>query len=144
MTAAQDTSSDQLASSYLDLVEFLLLSKRQIVTIGAEHNLTAMQAMTLFLLNRPRPMRDFIAIFHCDPSNVTGIIDGLEEKQLAERSENPADRRIKMVQLTPTGSKLRTALLTRLVGPDSYILASLSPAEVAQLVGLVHKITRHS
>jgi DNA-binding MarR family transcriptional regulator len=138
------SSNTHLEQSYLALVEFLLLSKRQIVEIGQEHNLTAMQAMTLFLLDRPRPMRDFITIFNCDPSNVTGIVDGLEQKQLAERGENPTDRRIKMIELKPEGTKIRTALVHQLVGPKSYILGNLTPDEVDQFIALTQKITRQS
>jgi hypothetical protein len=116
------SSNTHLEQSYLALVEFLLLSKRQIVEIGQEHNLTAMQAMTLFLLDRPRPMRDFITIFNCDPSNVTGIVDGLK----------------------PEGTKIRTALVHQLVGPKSYILGNLTPDEVDQFIALTQKITRQS
>jgi DNA-binding MarR family transcriptional regulator len=136
-----DTNSPNLESSYLALVEYLMLSKHQIVAVGAEHDLTGVQAMTIFFLDHPRPMRELTAIFNCDPSNITGIIDGLEEKQLAERCENPTDRRVKMVQLQPKGAAFRTTLLNHLVGPGSLILGKLSPTEVSQFITLVNKIS---
>ena len=127
--------------SYMALVEFLMLNKRQVVEQGSRYGLTAMQTMTLFLLDHPRPMNSLRKIFNCDASNVTGIVDGLEQKQLARRFENPDDRRIKMVQLLPKGRRERTALLNKLAGPGSYILSHLSPREVTQFISLVKKIT---
>lgn len=38
-------------------------------------------------------------------SRVTKIIDGLIEKELAQRFEDPKDARIKLITLTPTGRK---------------------------------------
>jgi DNA-binding MarR family transcriptional regulator len=136
-----DTNSPNLESSYLALVEFLMLTKHQIVAVGADHELTGIQAMTIFFLDHPRPMRELTAIFNCDPSNITGIIDGLVEKKLAERCENLSDRRVKMVQLLPKGTAFRTALLNHLVGPGSLILGKLDANEVAQFVSLISKIT---
>ncbi len=139
-----DSTTPKLEASYLALVEFLMLSKHKIVAVGAEHDLTGVQAMTIFFLDHPRPMRELTAIFNCDPSNITGIIDGLEEKQIAERCENPTDRRVKMVQLQPKGSAFRATLLNQLVGPDSLILGKLSPEEVSQFIGLVNKISHNN
>ena len=136
-----DSIAPNLESSYLALVEFLMLSKHQIVAVGAEHDLTGMQAMTIFFLDHPRPMRELTAIFNCDPSNITGIIDGLEEKQLAERCENPGDRRVKMVQLQPKGIAFRATLLNQLVGPGSHILGKLNTDEVERFIHLVNKIS---
>lgn len=136
-----DTNSPNLESSYLALVEFLMLSKHQIVAVGVEHDLTGVQALTIFFLDHPRPMRELTAIFNCDPSNITGIIDGLEQKHLAERCENPSDRRVKMVQLQPKGTAFRAALLNHLVGPDSLILGKLSHGEISQFITLVNKIS---
>jgi DNA-binding MarR family transcriptional regulator len=118
-----------------------MLSKRQIIEAADEFGLTGMQAMTLFLLDRPRPMNSFGKIFNCDPSNVTGIIDGLEAKHLVKRFEHPKDRRIKMVELCDDGLPIRTTLLRELTGPESPILQNLTTDEVAAFISLVGKIT---
>ena len=131
----------ELEQSYLVLVEFLMLAKRRIIESAGEYGLTGMQAMTIFLLDRPRPMNSFGKIYNCDPSNVTGIIDGLEDKGLVKRFENPKDRRIKMVEVCAEGVAIRADLLTQLTGPDSYMLRNLSSAEIEQFIGLVAKIT---
>lgn len=130
-----------LEQSYLALIEFLMLSKQQIIQLGGEYGLSSMQAMTLLLLDRPRPMNNFKTIFNCDASNVTGLVDGLEQKQLAARYESPTDRRIKMVKLKPKGAGVRTTLLNKMTGPHSYILSKLNAEEVSTFIKLVQKIT---
>src|SRR5580698_1398990 len=123
--------SEQLSleQSYLALVEFLMLSKQRLIEIGTKYHLSGMQTITLLLLEEPRPMGTFRHIFNCDASNVTGIIDGLEQKQLVRRFEVNSDRRIKMVKLLARGTRIRTALLHQLTSDDQYLLANLTPAE---------------
>jgi DNA-binding MarR family transcriptional regulator len=133
--------NQELEQSYMVLVEFLMLSKRRIIEMASEYGLTGMQAMSIFLLDRPRPMNSFGKIFNCDPSNVTGIVDGLEEKGLVKRFENPKDRRIKMVEACREGVVIRAALLNELTGPDSYMLGNLNDKEIDQFISLVRKIT---
>ena len=47
----------------------------------------------------------------CDASNVTGLIDRLESRGLVERRASATDRRVKALQLTSAGKKVRAALL---------------------------------
>src|SRR3978361_17008 len=51
-------------------------------------------------LDRPRTMSEIAAVLHCDNSNVTGIVDGLEEKGLVTRQVAAHDRRVKLIALT--------------------------------------------
>jgi DNA-binding MarR family transcriptional regulator len=44
---------------------------------------------------------------HCHDSNVTGLVDRLEQRGLIERGSNPKDRRVKLIALTKTGETLR-------------------------------------
>jgi len=139
----EDTNhqNQSLESSYLALIEFLMLSKRQIIEHGNHYGLTSMQALTLLLLDDPRPMNSFTKVFSCDASNITGLIDNLEEKELAKRYEHPNDRRIKMVELSSRGIKVRKDLLSELTGPHGYILEKLNDKEVGQFIKLIEKIT---
>jgi DNA-binding MarR family transcriptional regulator len=130
-----------LEQSYLALVEFLMLSKQRLLEIGTKYHLSSMQTITLLLLEEPRPMGTFRHIFNCDASNVTGIIDGLEQKQLVRRFEVDSDRRIKMIKLLVRGKQVRTALLNQLTSDDQYVLANLTPSEATNFIELVQKIT---
>ena len=42
-------------------------------------------------------MRHLASLLKCDPSNVTFLVDRLEERGLVERQTDPADRRVKLV-----------------------------------------------
>lgn len=135
-------TANSLENFYDELVKFLVLSKQQIVALGHEHGLTAMQALTLVVMDNdsPRPMRSLGATFGCDASNVTGLVDGLEHRGLMVRQEKPGDRRVKMVSLLPKGAQIREAIIQSLCDKNSYILSKLNAAELAQLVSLMHKI----
>jgi DNA-binding MarR family transcriptional regulator len=87
-------------------------------------------------------MGSFKNFFHCDPSNVTAIMDVLEERKLVSRYISPTDRRIKMAKLLPKGERLRAELLRHLTDDDSFILANLSPEEMITFIRLVKKITQ--
>jgi DNA-binding MarR family transcriptional regulator len=130
-----------LEQSYLALVEFLMLSKQRLVEIGTKYHLSGMQTITLLLLEEPRPMGTFRHIFNCDASNITGIIDGLEQKELVKRFEINSDRRVKMVKLLAHGKRVRATLLHQLTSDDQYILANLTASEATSFIDLVQKIT---
>jgi DNA-binding MarR family transcriptional regulator len=136
------TENDVLEAYCQALIEFLLLSKRNVLEISASCKLTLMQSMTLLLLSEPRPMHSFTTLFSCDASNITGIIDGLERKQLASRFEPTDDRRIKMVRLEPKGSATRAHFIAKLSGEKSYILSRLTTTEVDTFIKLLNKITK--
>jgi DNA-binding MarR family transcriptional regulator len=75
----------------------------------------------LRLLDRPRTMSEIAAVLHCDNSNVTGIVDGLEEKGLARRRPSEGDRRVKLIELTPEGRKLRVRLQRAVAKPPAWV-----------------------
>jgi DNA-binding MarR family transcriptional regulator len=126
---------------YLKFIEFLMLSKHQIFDSANQHGLSGMQAITICFLDHPTPMNSFGKLFSCDPSNVSGIIGGLEVKGLVQRFEDPSDHRIKMVELTPKGQSVRSALLQRLCSKESLLLSKLSLSEAAQFSKLIAKLT---
>ena len=43
---------------------------------------------------------------HCDKTNVTGLVDRLERRELVRRRTDPADRRVTQVSLTHNGTEL--------------------------------------
>ncbi|MER6032623.1 MarR family transcriptional regulator [Streptomyces sp. NPDC001835] len=74
---------------------------------AAAHALTGPQARLLSLLSlEPLPMRKLAQRLKCEPSNVTGIVDRLESRGLAERRPDPADRRVKLAAATDEGRKV--------------------------------------
>jgi MarR family transcriptional regulator, organic hydroperoxide resistance regulator len=97
---------------------------RALVTMGAE---------------RPRPMKELAAEWHCDASYVTVLVDDLEERGWAERQANPGDRRSRMVVLTPDGEAARHNLLQRLNQPPDFF-AALTEDEQRTIRDLLRKL----
>lgn len=86
----------------------------------------------LRFLDQPQPMGRMAELLHCDPSNVTGIVDALEERNLAKRKPSEADRRVKVVELTTAGEKLRARASEEMYKPPAWI-ESLSAADQRKL-----------
>jgi DNA-binding MarR family transcriptional regulator len=66
-------------------------------------------------------------LLHCDPSNVTGIVDTLEERNLAQRKPSESDRRVKVVELTSAGKKLRARAFEEMYKPPAWIESLSEP-----------------
>ncbi|MET9890389.1 MarR family transcriptional regulator [Streptomyces sp. NPDC006465] len=74
---------------------------------AASENLTASQGKTLNVLRRgPASMSALATTLTCDASNMTGIIDRLEKRDLVRREPRPSDRRVKDVVLTAEGQRV--------------------------------------
>jgi DNA-binding MarR family transcriptional regulator len=106
--------------------------------LAAEHSLSGIQAKVLIKLDRgvPVTMRALAAELQYDPSNLTTVIDRLEELGAVERHPHPRDRRVKNILLTDKGDEVRAAFSQRLAG-DAGPLGALGPAELAQLRSLL-------
>ncbi len=80
----------------------------------ARFDLSPPQAKALRYLAQagPVPMRDLACSLHCDASNVTGIIDRLEQRGLVERQAAPTDRRVKTLVVTREGERLANEVWT--------------------------------
>lgn len=103
---------------------------------GAELGLPPAQALVLCNLSGPAPMRELAEWLSCEPSNVTGIVDGLERRGLVTRRPDPTDRRVKHVLLTEEGERRRAELLARSHAHAEAVFG-LSDADRAQLSELL-------
>jgi DNA-binding MarR family transcriptional regulator len=122
------------------LIKCMMQSKHQLIEIGSKYNLTAMQTMMLILLDNARPMNSFTKLFACDASNVTGLVDGLESKNLASRFPDKNDRRIKMVNLSSKGEEMRGKILDRLIKSNELYFKKLNKSEISQLHNILSKL----
>jgi len=128
---------------YHALVSFLLQAKQQIVAISGEFGLTSIQALTLLKLNSAEApsMSSFCKLYDCDASNITGIIDGLEQKKLVSRQPHPKDRRIKMIHLELAGKKMQATIIRRLAQTSEHLFSGLTETERGQFARLIQKLT---
>ncbi|WP_051858248.1 MarR family winged helix-turn-helix transcriptional regulator [Streptomyces cellulosae] len=107
---------------------------------AAGHALTGAQARLLSLLARePLPMRKLAQKLKCEPSNVTGIVDRLESRGLAERRPDPADRRVKLAAATDEGRRIAKGLRESLRFAREP-LAGLEEEERLALRGLLRRM----
>jgi DNA-binding MarR family transcriptional regulator len=109
------------------MFELLHLSKQRFMAIASEFELSPPQVMALRQLDpeQPKPMSELAIALRCDNSNVTGIVDRLEDRGLVERQPAEHDRRVKMLSITPRGIEVRAGLSARLAEPPEP-LAGLS------------------
>ncbi|MEU8892380.1 MarR family transcriptional regulator [Streptomyces sp. NPDC048442] len=112
---------------------------RDFAAAAARHGLTSTQAKVLAQLDGPLPMRRLATLLVCDASNVTGIVDRLEARELVRREADPADRRVKNVVATDAGRE--TVRRVREEMQETHgALDSLDEAERATLYALLERL----
>ncbi len=111
---------------------FFTHGKPRFPGIAAEFGLHPGQAICLRLLDQPRAMGELATAMHCDNSNITGIVDRLEERGLVERQPDGHDRRVKLIAPTPEGTDVRDKLTVRMAEPPEP-LQGLSDADLRAL-----------
>lgn len=111
------------------------------LAIASEFALSPPQLFALRSLepDEPAPMSRLAGVLRCDASNVTGIVDRLEDRGLVERRPAPHDRRIKHLVLTDAGVELRARIAGRMDRPPAGFEA-LSVAEQRTLRDLLAKV----
>jgi MarR family transcriptional regulator, organic hydroperoxide resistance regulator len=107
------------------LLDLWAAQRPRLPEIAAASGLAPRQAHLLRLLepDEPLPMSRVACALRCDPSNVTGIVDRLEEHGLIERRAAPDDRRVKMLALTPEGARVRDRIRKAWLEPPEAIAA---------------------
>lgn len=104
------------------LIDAADLSKDVFANIANELNVPVQLARALCLLEKAAPMTELATKLACDKSYITPLADQLEALGLINRVPG-ADRRTKLLQLTPKGEQLREQLGAK--------VASFSPVTVA-------------
>jgi DNA-binding MarR family transcriptional regulator len=130
-----------------ELAQFATALYQLVETLRGEHEeaaasvgLTAPQATILTLLSEPTCMSQFAERMGCDASNITGIVDRLEAKNLVVRSVDKADRRVKRIARTPAGEKAVSRFHEELVHASS--LAKLTTKAKRGLLAALAEVQR--
>jgi DNA-binding MarR family transcriptional regulator len=72
---------------------------------------------------QPRPMGVLADLMQIDASQMTWLVDRLEERGYVERRALPTDRRVKTIAVTPAGIELRTRLQFEMFQPPDDLVA---------------------
>ena len=105
------------------LVRLFFAQRSTLPSLAAELELSPAQCHVLHLIEPERPvtMGELAETLACHASNVTGLVDRLESRGLVRRRPSAADRRVKILVLTPTGSQLRALLFDRMTAPPAAL-----------------------
>ncbi|CAN5700058.1 MarR family winged helix-turn-helix transcriptional regulator [soil metagenome] len=103
---------------------FGLLSERPVLDAVADEFDVSPSIVSLLHVLEPKSAVAMVSLakhLRCHDSNVTGLVDKLEQRGLVRRGADPADRRVKLVALTAQGVELRSRILKRLYDPPPFI-----------------------
>ena len=123
------------------LVQLFFSQRANLPPLAAALDLSPAQCHLLHLIEpgRPMPMGQLAETLACDASNVTGLVDRLESRGLVRRCPSAADRRVKVLDLTPKGARLRAVLVERMTDPPAT-LRRLSVQEQRTLVRILARL----
>jgi DNA-binding MarR family transcriptional regulator len=136
------TPENDLANdTWRRMTELFLSRKHQVMEIAAAHDLNpgAMNALLFLQPGEPCSMRTLADAWKCDASNVTWLVDRLEEHGLAERRPHPTDRRVRSVALTRKGTRMRAQIESKLFEAPAS-MRGLTVHELETLGKIVRKL----
>src|SRR3954447_12479223 len=132
---------DAANDAWKRMSELFLSRKHQVMEIAAAHSLNpgAMNALLFLQPGEPCSMRTLADAWKCDASNVTWLVDRLEEHGLAERRPHPTDRRVRSVALTRKGTRMRAQIEAKLFEAPP-ILRTLDTDDLDALTRIMRKL----
>ncbi len=137
--AAHDVSAVEVGQAYLELHHQL---HRIVDNAMTSAGLSLARAKVLMRLTDNGPMNQakLAGLLGFAPRSVTETIDALEREGLVGRTEDPNDRRARIVALTPEGrNAYDTAIIVRAKAMDE-IFGSLTAGQRSTLVSLLTTI----
>jgi DNA-binding MarR family transcriptional regulator len=139
--SAEPAGNDELAERAWHLMTQLFAERKShFPEIAARFGLNpgAMHALLSIDPDAPQSMSALAGAWRCDASNVTWLVDRLEEHGLAERRPHPGDRRVRTVALTRKGHRLRGQIETEIFAMPNA-LRRLSPRDLDMLCRILAK-----
>jgi len=123
------------------LLKFFFSQRADLPTLASEFELSPAQCHVLHLIEpgQPIPMGRLAEALACDASNVTGLVDRLESRGLIRRHPSDEDRRVKVLELTSAGVRLRATLVERMTKPPES-LGRLTADEQRALVKILKRL----
>ncbi|MDP3073744.1 MAG: MarR family transcriptional regulator [Opitutaceae bacterium] len=118
---------------------FLRASQRLFRPLGltaAQYNVLNVLAAAPDGLSQ-RQLGDVLVV---DRSNVTGLLDRMGEAGWVRRQDDPADRRVYRVTLTPAGRKLWTRVEPRYRAVVAQVVGGLTAAQRAQCLASLQRL----
>jgi DNA-binding MarR family transcriptional regulator len=142
--AAEVGTTDPGAVAWSLMHWMMVTNKQRLFGIAQEFKLAPQQMIALRILGGgPRKMSELADALFCDNSNVTGIVDRLEEHGLVRREAADGDRRVKLIVLTREGEWMRGEITKRMAQPPPPI-ASLSKKDQRALRDILERAVENT
>jgi DNA-binding MarR family transcriptional regulator len=125
MAAAREPRRD-LAAMLVPLGRALTAAELPLL---AEHGLS-MWAYVVLLRLEAEPLRSQAALAEsigADKTRIIEVLTALESRGLISRTPDPADRRVRLLALTPEGSRVRDAAQSAIQSREDRLLAHYLP-----------------
>jgi DNA-binding MarR family transcriptional regulator len=127
----------------LSLIQLSGLVQGAFARVAERHDLTAVQGRLLCVLVRgSRGMADLARVFGVERAALTGLVDRVERRGLAERVAVPGDRRAVHVALTEAGVTSAAAFHEAVTAEVRDLLDPLTADERKQFLSSLSKLTR--
>lgn len=106
------------------------------------HGLTPVQYSALQgVMNSPGvDQRTLAGMIGFDTSTIGGVIDRLESRGLVLRNASPADKRVRLLTLTPEGQQLLQAMIPSMLRAQERMLDPLTQADRATFMRLLRTL----
>jgi DNA-binding MarR family transcriptional regulator len=125
------------------LVRLSRLVQGVFAEVAARHGLPAAQARLLCVLTaQPRGMAELSGILGVEKAALTGLVDRIERRGLAERKAVPGDRRALRVALTAAGERAAIAVHDEVSAEVAGLAGDLSASEREQLRGTLSHVIK--
>ena len=132
--------TETLDQRLLPLLEHLArVGRRAAETTMSPGGLRPRHLIALRLLSEegPASQRALTEALRLDPSNVVGLLNELEERELITRRRDRSDRRRHIVEISPRGEEELCLTYTRLRLVEDELLSALSAEEKTTLYHLL-------
>ena len=136
LCADSDVRNDRLRSLRNLFLTLNWMSYRQLVQCLQAYNLTHPQFVTLFALmkhQQPATMTELAEVAVQDAPTMTGVVNRLVKSDLVRRTRDKEDRRVVLVEITPTGLALVQKIIKIQEADDVEGLALMSEEELNHL-----------
>ena len=129
-------------SLWIRVLRFNIHSSKKLQEDLEKLELTAPQFYVLATIGYPGgvPFSEIGAKMMVTVSNLTGIVDRLEEKDIVARDMDKHDRRVIHVKLTEKGKKLYKVSVTTFENSVSKLLSPLDKSQQKELSTLLRKL----
>ena len=100
---------------------------------------SGMETLLLLHLAGPKRMGELAELLLCMPSNITALVDRLEQAGFVQRERCPDDRRVTQVVLTDKGESLRDQLVEK----TSSVIGDITGLSEQNFLDILDTLNHH-